>query len=39
MSLANGEVFAGYRILQLLGAGEWVRCISPSTRGCRDVTP
>ena len=32
MPLANGEVFAGYRILRLLGAGGMARSIWPSTQ-------
>ena len=39
MPLATGDVFAGYVIVRLLGAGAWARCIWPSTLGCRDGTP
>lgn len=39
MPLANGAIFAGYRILGLLGAEAWVRCIWPNTRDCPAGTP
>ena len=37
MPLSNGETFAGFRIVRLLGSGggKWVRFTWPSTRDCR----
>ena len=39
MPLAEGETFAGYTIVRLLGAGGWVRSIWPSIPGCPARTP
>ena len=39
MPLAEGATFAGYTILRLLGAGEWVRSTSPAIPGCPATTP
>jgi hypothetical protein len=39
MPLNDGEIFAGFRIIRLLGSGAWVMSTSLSTQGCRAVMP
>ena len=35
MPLSNGETFAGFTIVRLLGSGGMARSTSPSIRACR----
>ena len=37
MPLNDGEIFAGFTIVRLLGSGEWVR-YTWRILGCRDAT-